>query len=393
MGKRIDEILIPQLYRMPWSKSDNHNGWIEVTTFCNMKCPGCYRGCYRENRQEKHKPFEEIKKEIILLKKIRNSQTITLSGGECLMHPKIFEMIKFIREQGLHPAIITNGKLLTKELLIKLKKCGLGTVMIGVDSLKEPDKGNTEKELNEVRQKYTDLVDDVGGLKLGFAIMVNKKNLKEINDFLGWFYKNSTKTQSSCIVPKIDVVYDEKKMSNFNQERVGLQEISKEIWEKYPDLKYCSFLGSQAEFSKIRWLWSIQIFLNGQSLGYVGKKVPEFLETRYHLKHGKYFFSRDKKDYSIIFPKFLILCWICKEKDIFKKALKNILKNPLNLFRKYYFQQIFYNIGPDFVDGKRDFCEGCPDATLYRGNLVPSCILEEIKKFGKPYELKEKFIK
>ena len=38
-----------QMYRLPWSKEDNPSGWIEVTTFCQLKCPGCYRGLAEKN--------------------------------------------------------------------------------------------------------------------------------------------------------------------------------------------------------------------------------------------------------------------------------------------------------------------------------------------------------
>ncbi len=31
---------ITTLYRLPFTKNDNPNGWVEITTDCNLKCPG-----------------------------------------------------------------------------------------------------------------------------------------------------------------------------------------------------------------------------------------------------------------------------------------------------------------------------------------------------------------
>jgi len=51
-------------YRLPWSSKDNPNGWIEPTTFCQLKCPGCYRGLDKENPKYVHEDLEKMKKQI-----------------------------------------------------------------------------------------------------------------------------------------------------------------------------------------------------------------------------------------------------------------------------------------------------------------------------------------
>ena len=48
---------IKNLYRLPWTKENNPTGWIEVTTFCQLKCPGCYRGLAEENPNRIHEDF------------------------------------------------------------------------------------------------------------------------------------------------------------------------------------------------------------------------------------------------------------------------------------------------------------------------------------------------
>ena len=56
-----------------------------------------------------------------------------------------------------------------------------------------------------------------------------------------------------------------------------------------------------------------------------------------------------------------------------------VLGNPLKLFSRASVQVLSYIIPPGAGGRTDDLCEGCPDAILYQGRLVPSCGLEEIK--------------
>jgi len=46
-----------ELYRLPWTLSDNAISWLEPTAMCNLSCDGCYR----ENEQDSHLSVEEVK--------------------------------------------------------------------------------------------------------------------------------------------------------------------------------------------------------------------------------------------------------------------------------------------------------------------------------------------
>jgi len=51
------------MYKMPWSGTDNQAGWIEVTDKCDLFCKGCYR-----HKIDGHKSLDEIKNDIVLSK-------------------------------------------------------------------------------------------------------------------------------------------------------------------------------------------------------------------------------------------------------------------------------------------------------------------------------------
>ena len=49
--------------------------------------------------------------------------------------------------------------------------------------------------------------------------------------------------------------------------------------------------------------------------------------------------------------------------------------------RSEIYEQIILVVNtPKQIGGKWDLCDGCPDAILNRGDLVPSCLLERIKQ-------------
>ena len=92
------------IFRLPWSKNDNPIGWLEVTDICNLKCLGCYR-----QKLYGHKTLEEIKNEILFLKKWRNVDNLSIAGGEPLMYPEIMEVVAFAKQQDIKPIMLTNG--------------------------------------------------------------------------------------------------------------------------------------------------------------------------------------------------------------------------------------------------------------------------------------------
>ncbi|MDZ7266838.1 MAG: hypothetical protein ONB48_06360 [candidate division KSB1 bacterium] len=60
-----------------------------------------------------------------------------------------------------------------------------------------------------------------------------------------------------------------------------------------------------------------------------------------------------------------------------------VLSNPLRLFKGLHYQSIMIIQPVDFVPtGLQNMCDGCPDMTLWNGELVWSCRMEELKHFG-----------
>ena len=143
-----------KLYRLPWSLTDNVISWLEPTKECNIYCDGCYSA----NAKGSHKSLAQVRSDLDMFEKFRQTDAVSMAGGDPLVHPDIVEIVRMIAARGLKPVVNTNGHGLTPSLLRDLKKAGLAGFTFHVDSLQtRPDwKGGTEIELNELRQKYAE---------------------------------------------------------------------------------------------------------------------------------------------------------------------------------------------------------------------------------------------
>jgi MoaA/NifB/PqqE/SkfB family radical SAM enzyme len=100
---------------------------------CNLACAYCNE----YDNYSKPVPVEEMRRRLDKLAELRTS-IVTISGGEPLMHPQIYELVAHIRRRGMIAGLITNGFYLTPEKIKKLNRAGLEYLQISIDNV-EPD--------------------------------------------------------------------------------------------------------------------------------------------------------------------------------------------------------------------------------------------------------------
>ncbi len=103
-----------------------------VTRECNMKCSHCYINA-TEKKLNNELTTQEAKS---LMDQIHQVSTplLILSGGEPLLRPDIFELISYGAKIGLKMGLGSNGSLIDESVARKLKKAGIATVSISLDS-------------------------------------------------------------------------------------------------------------------------------------------------------------------------------------------------------------------------------------------------------------------
>jgi hypothetical protein len=100
---------------------------------CNLSCGYCneYDGV------SPPVPLEVMRGRIDRLADL-GTGTITISGGEPLMHPGLEAIVARVRERGMIATLISNGYYLSRERIQGLNRAGLDHLQISVDNV-EPD--------------------------------------------------------------------------------------------------------------------------------------------------------------------------------------------------------------------------------------------------------------
>ena len=176
-----------KLYRLPWSLTDNPIAWLEPTRACNLAC----EGCYRENVKE-HKSIDEVQADLDTFARLRNFDSVSIAGGDPLLHPEIVEIVRRVKRMGRKAIINTNGVALDTTLLRDLKNAGLAGLTFHVDSHQGRPawRNKTEAQMNDLRSHYVEMVAGVGGLGLAFNATVYEDTLDQIPDMLNWAARN-----------------------------------------------------------------------------------------------------------------------------------------------------------------------------------------------------------
>lgn len=382
-------------YRLPWSMNDNPIAWLEVTDICNIHCEGCYR-----QYMTGHKTLEQLKEEILFFKQWRNPDNVSIAGGEPLIYPQIVELIAFIAQQGIKPVILTNGMALTPELLHELKLAGLAGFTMHIDSHQNRPhwEGKTEKDLNDLRQKYADMVAEEGGLYIIFNSTVYPSTFHEIPDVVRWGQANIRRVQGLVFITYRTATLDTKFATDKNDQEVDLSKLSytrdtfdekfvtspevyQIIKDNFPVYEASGYLGGSIRHDSYKWLIGAVVGNSHKMFGSVGKKTMEISQTGHHLWTGRYlaYLSSARIGAKL----FLLSPWDPTLRQAWKNWNRDFFTHPSHLFEGVYMQSIGIIQAPDLLpDGRADMCDSCPDITYLDGKLVNSCRMDEYRLFG-----------
>ena len=388
-----------ELYRLPWTLPDNAISWLEPTAMCNLACDGCYR----DNEKNSHKSMEEVRHELDVFQKLRNSDCISIAGGDPLLYPNIIDLVKEVKSRGIKPIINTNGKALTKELLKDLKKAGVYGFTFHVDSRQGRGgewKGKNEVELNELRLHYAQMLAEEGGISCSFNSTVYEDTFQYVPELIDWAHKHIDIVHTMVficfrhVVPempfdwyagakKIDwqnIMYHSDTSRKVNIKSTDL--VSK-ARERFPEFSPAAYLNGTEQIDSFKWLLSERVGNKNKIFGYMGPKFLELVMTFHHFFYNTYI-SYAAPNTTGLGRSTMFFLWPFDKglRKSLKKYLGYLLANPFRIFKKAHMQTIMF-IQPVDVDerGNQSMCDGCPDITVHKDRLVWSCRLEEQKQF------------
>jgi pyruvate-formate lyase-activating enzyme len=393
------ELIPSNYYRLPWSLNDNVLAWLEPTKRCNLYC----EGCYSRNEKGSDKSIEQIRSDLDVFTRNRRVDSISIAGGDPLVHPDIVEIVRIIREEyGLKPVLNTNGHALTPELLRELKRAGAFGFTFHIDSSQSrPNwKGKNDLELNELRLFFARMLNEVGGLSANFNSTVFPHTLEHVPGMIEWARENidivhnmvfilfrTTHTSTfdyfakgEKIDPQTLVYYDEDK----NPEPLSARQVVAKIREYDPEFDPCAYLGGTKDPNSFKWLVTARIGDKERIYGYAGKRFMEMAQSGHHFFAGRYL-AYSHPD-SLKHGRSLLLGLSAIDTGFRKGAkrfVSSVLRSPSRLRSRLHMQSIVIIQPIDMqADGETNMCDGCPDMTVHNGKLVWSCRLDEVLQFG-----------
>lgn len=220
-----------------------HSIRILLTNKCNLHCDFCLNNSiYKTDKEELSTSewlnFFERLKEL----KVFN---ISLSGGEIFLRDDLFILLKKLRENRMHRiSLLTNGTLITKEIVNQLLQINIKNISISVDGL--------EEKHNQIRGDGA-FQKTIKGIKCLLNVGINpnilftptKNNYKDLGSLIDFIKSlglseiniNTLSPQGRCLNIYKDIVLE------YPLQVKEVLDVVKEKKEEYPDLRINCGLG------------------------------------------------------------------------------------------------------------------------------------------------------
>lgn len=121
---------------------------LEVTSHCNLQCEYCHNSEYSNRNDDMS--TEEILKLIRNLKQQYPINKILLTGGEPLVKKDICKIIEQISALEIKADLVSNGTLLTEEMVKKLEASGLKRIRLSIDEIGENSSLRSTTKPNQI---------------------------------------------------------------------------------------------------------------------------------------------------------------------------------------------------------------------------------------------------
>jgi radical S-adenosyl methionine domain-containing protein 2 len=165
---------------------------LHLTLVCNYTCGFCYAG-FPGIKQK----FLNLEVQLEILRQIAKApkpqgckrRKVTFVGGEPLLFKEIFEAIAYARSLGLATSLVTNGSLLTEDVIRRLGPI-LDWLTISIDSTDDATNlkiGRAFRDKTQTKDEYLHKIKLAKrcGIRVKINTVVNQKNVDEdFNDFI-----------------------------------------------------------------------------------------------------------------------------------------------------------------------------------------------------------------
>ncbi len=386
-------------YRLPWTFNDNVLAWLEPTKRCNLAC----EGCYSRNDPNSDKSLAQVRADLEVFRRHRRLDSISIAGGDPLVHPDIVEIVRMIRHDfGYKPVLNTNALALTPRLLHELRRAGLFGFTFHIDSSQNRPgwMGKSEVDLCELRLQYARMVAAEGGMSVAFNATVFRHTLPQVPALVDWAARHIDVVHSMVFIlfrtsrarehdyyaggQRVNVEQLAYLGQDKNPEPLTAQDAVDQIRQQHPDYAPCAYLGGTHDPSSFKWLVSLRLGTTRRIHGYLGPRYMEAAQAGHHLLLNRYLAYSDPR--LLHHGRAMAAAFSPLDggaRGVLKSYLGSAVGDPRELGRRLHLQSLVIIQPIDFMaDGSANMCDGCPDITVHDGQLVWSCRLDERKEHG-----------
>ncbi len=164
---------------------------LEITQRCNLDCTLCYLS--ENSERVKDIPLPEVYRRIDrVFDQFGAPTAVQITGGDPTLRKReeLVAIVRYTRERGLLPTLMTNGIKATRDLLEELAQAGLNDVAFHVDVTQERKGYATETDLNPIREEY---IERARGIPIAviFNTTVCRENFDEIPEMIRFFRRHA----------------------------------------------------------------------------------------------------------------------------------------------------------------------------------------------------------
>ncbi len=168
--------------RMLWIKPQLHYLFLELTLRCNEKCIHCGSRCGEvrsdELTTEQYKYFlDEIKRDFGT-----EGFMLCVTGGEPLLRKDFFEIMGYANQLGFRWGMTTNATLIDDNVAERLRECGMRTVSVSIDGLRETHDAfrRTQGGYHKAMRGIKALISNGGFQHVQVTTVVHRQNIGEL---------------------------------------------------------------------------------------------------------------------------------------------------------------------------------------------------------------------
>ncbi len=158
----------------------------ECTLKCNLFCQHCGSSCGPEENRSDELTTEEIKHAFKTMAEDFDASSICINvtGGEPLTRSDLFEVMTFVSELGFRWGMVSNGTLITPEIVEKLKQANCESISISLDGLEQTHNWlRNQKDVFERAVRGIKLLTESGDFNtIEVITCVNQKNFEQLDE-------------------------------------------------------------------------------------------------------------------------------------------------------------------------------------------------------------------